>query len=63
VAPLRQDPAEIFALNVRVTEQLWNWLDRVDRAEIRERLTRNDFIGIRKMMEPFVFPANAREIR
>jgi xylose isomerase len=63
VAPLRQDPAEIFALNVRVTEQLWNWLDRVDRADIRERLTRNDFIGIRKMMEPFVFPANAREIR
>jgi xylose isomerase len=57
VAPFRQDATEIFALNVRFTAQLWAWLDEVDREEIRRRLLRNDFIGVRKMMEPFVFPA------
>lgn len=56
VAPFRQDPAEIFALNVRFTAQLWNWLDRIDREEVRQHLLRNDFIPVRKMMEPYLFP-------
>jgi xylose isomerase len=61
VAPFRQDPAEIFALNVRCTEQLWRWLDQADREAIRQCLLRNDFISVRKMMEPYIFPAPAAE--
>jgi xylose isomerase len=56
VAPFRQDPAEIFALNVRFTDQLWRWLDHIDRDAIRQHLLRNDFISVRKMMEPHLFP-------
>jgi xylose isomerase len=59
VAPYRQDAAEIFALNARFTAQLWNWLDHVDRAAIREYLRRDDFISVRKMLQPHVFPAQA----
>lgn len=56
VAPFRQDPSEIFALNVRFTEQLWRWLDEIDRDMIREHLHRHDFLAVRKMMEPYLFP-------
>ena len=56
VAPFRQDASEIFALNVRFTEQVWKWLDEVDRDLIRGCLHRHDFLTIRKMMEPYVFP-------
>lgn len=58
VAPYRQDAAEIFALNARFTAQLWNWLDHVDRDAIREYLRRDDFISVRKMLQPHVFPAH-----
>jgi len=57
VAPVRQDPAEIFALNTRFTAQLWHWLDEVDRGQIREHLRQDNFIAVRKMLEPYVFPA------
>jgi xylose isomerase len=56
VAPFRQDAAEVFALNVRFTEQVWKWLDEIDRDTIREHLHRHDFLAVRKMMEPYVFP-------
>jgi xylose isomerase len=52
----RQDPAEIYAMNACFTEQLWKWLDEADRDEIRKRLLRHDFIGVRKMLYPQVFP-------
>jgi xylose isomerase len=57
VAPYRQDPAQIFALNARFTAQLWAWLDQVDRARIRECLQRDDFVTVRQMMEPYLFAA------
>jgi xylose isomerase len=56
VAPFREDAHEIFALNLRFTARLWQWLDQVDRDAIRGHLLRNDFMAVRKMMEPHVFP-------
>ena len=56
VAPFRQDATEIFALNVRFTEQLWKWLDEIDRDVIREHLHKHNFLAVRKMMEPYLFP-------
>jgi xylose isomerase len=56
VAPFRQDPVEIFALNVRVTDQLWKWLDEIDRDAIHHHLLQHDFLAIRKMMDPYLFP-------
>jgi len=56
VAPLRQDPCEIFALNARFTEQIWKWLDEIDRDAIREHLHSHNFLAVRKMMEPYLFP-------
>jgi len=55
VAPFRQDPFEIFALNARFTDQVWKWLDEVDRDVFVEHLHKHDFLAIRKMMEPYVF--------
>jgi xylose isomerase len=51
----RQDPVELYALNAHFTAQLWRWLDTVDRSEIREHLRQNDFIWVRKLMEPHLF--------
>jgi xylose isomerase len=56
VAPFREDPREVFALNVRFTEQLWKWLEEIDRDVIREHLHRHNFLAVRKMMEPYLFP-------
>jgi xylose isomerase len=55
----RQDPVEVYTLNAHFTDQLWRWLDAVDRNEIREHLRQNDFIWVRKLMEPHLF-AGAR---
>jgi xylose isomerase len=60
--PYRQDPAEIFALNARFTAQLWKWLDEVDRDEIHRHLLRNDFIGLRKILDPHVFSLQPRGV-
>jgi hypothetical protein len=46
----------VFALNVRFTEQVWHWLDEIDRETVREHLRNHNFLAIRKMMEPYVFP-------
>ena len=51
----RQDPVEIYSLNAHFTDQLWRWLDAVDRNEIHEHLRQNDFIWVRKLMEPYLF--------
>jgi len=56
VAPFRQDATEVFALNVRFTEQVWKWLDEIDRNVVRDCLHQHDFLTIRKMMEPYIFP-------
>jgi xylose isomerase len=63
VAPFRQDAIEIFALNVRFTEQIWKWLDEIDRDVVRDCLHRHDFLTIRKMMEPYVFPTTSDRLR
>ena len=56
VAPFRQDPVEIFALNVRVTDQLWRWLREIDRRAIHQHLLQHDFLSIRKLIDPHLFP-------
>jgi xylose isomerase len=53
--PFRLNPVEFFTLNARFTARLWNWLDEVDRDEIHQRLLRNDFFGLRKMLDPYMF--------
>ena len=40
-SPVRQDAIETFAFNVRMTDRIWSWLDRIDRAFIREHLERH----------------------
>lgn len=58
-SPVRQDAIETFAFNVRFTNRLWAWLDRVDRQFIREHLERHEFMPIMKMMEEqFFAPAD-----
>jgi xylose isomerase len=59
VAPVRQNADEIFTMNTRFTERLWKWLDEVDREQIRECLHRHDFMTVRKLMEPSIFPLAA----
>jgi xylose isomerase len=54
-SPVRQDPIETFAFNVRMTNRIWNWLDVVDREAIRHHLTQHEFLPIMKLMEPFFF--------
>jgi xylose isomerase len=54
-SPVRQDPVETFAFNVRMTERIWNWLDEVDRDAIRHHLDRQEFLPIMKMFEPYLF--------
>lgn len=53
--PFRQDPAEIVALSARFTNRLWKWLDQMDPAEVRQHLVRNDFVGLRKMLDQHMF--------
>jgi xylose isomerase len=54
-SPVRQDPIETFAFNVRFTNRIWNWLDRVDREMIRRHLERHEFLPIMKSFEKFMF--------
>jgi xylose isomerase len=57
----RQDPVEIYSLNAHFTAQLWSWLDTVDRNEIHDHLRQNDFIWVRKLMEPYLFAGGTSE--
>jgi xylose isomerase len=54
-SPVRQDPIETFAFNVRFTNRIWNWLDQVDRDMIRRHLKRHEFLPIMKSFESFLF--------
>jgi xylose isomerase len=54
-SPVRQDPIEAFAFNVRITECIWGWLDDVDREAIRHHLDRHEYLPILKMFEPYLF--------
>jgi xylose isomerase len=54
-SPVRQDPIETYAFNVRFTNRIWNWLDRVDREMIRRHLERHEFLPIMKSFESFLF--------
>jgi xylose isomerase len=54
-SPVRQDPIETFAFNVRITDRIWKWLDEVDRESVRHHLERHEYIPILKMFEPYLF--------
>jgi xylose isomerase len=54
-SPVRQDASETFALNVRLTNRIWNWLDTIDRELIARHLERHEFIPIMKYLEGFLF--------
>jgi xylose isomerase len=56
-SPVRQDPIETFAFNVRFTNRIWKWLDQVDRGFIREHLEQHEFLPILKLLEGAMFPA------
>jgi xylose isomerase len=54
-SPVRQDPIETFAFNVRITDRIWNWLDEIDRGLVRHHLERHEYLPILKMFEPYLF--------
>ena len=54
-SPVRQDAFETFAFNVRFTNQIWQWLDVIDRGFVREMLQKHDFMSILKYIEPYFF--------
>ena len=54
-SPVRQDPIETFAFNVRFTNRIWRWLDQVDRGFIREHLEKHEFLPILKVLEGALF--------
>jgi xylose isomerase len=54
-SPVRQDPIETFAFNVRFTNRIWKWLDQVDRGFIREHLEKHEFLPILKVLEGALF--------
>ncbi|MPY86771.1 MAG: TIM barrel protein [Luteitalea sp.] len=54
-SPVRQDAVETFAFNVRITDRIWTWLDRVDRGFIREHLERHECLPIMKLLEHELF--------
>jgi xylose isomerase len=55
-SPVRQDAVETFAFNVRFTNRIWRWLDRMDRERIRHHLENHEFMPIQKMLESALFP-------
>jgi xylose isomerase len=58
-SPVRLDPIEVFAFNVRFTNRLWEWLERTDREFIRRHLERHEFLPILKLLEQqFFVPAD-----
>ncbi len=57
-SPVRQDPIETFAFNVRFTNRIWKWLDQVDREFIREHLEKHEFLPILKLFEGALFSSS-----
>jgi xylose isomerase len=54
-SPVRQDPMETFAFNVRLTERIWKWLDKVDRDFIRRHIEQHEFMPVMKVLEGALF--------
>ncbi len=54
-SPVRQDAAETFGLNIRLTNRIWSWLDTIDREMIGHHLERHEFIPIMQYLEAFLF--------
>jgi len=54
-SPVRQDPIETFAFNVRFTNRIWTWLDQIDRDSVRGHLERHEFLPIMKTLEAGLF--------
>jgi len=54
-SPVRQDAVETFAFNVRMTDRIWHWLDRIDRGFVRDHLEKHEFLPIMKMLEGELF--------
>lgn len=54
-SPVRQDPFETFAFNVRFTNQIWNWLDTIDRDMVRHHLEKHEYMPILKHLESLMF--------
>lgn len=54
-SPLRQDPIETFAFNVRFTNRILAWLDTIDRGFVREHLEKHEYLPIMKLFEPALF--------
>jgi hypothetical protein len=40
---------------VRLTDQIWRWLDEIDRDAVRACLHNHYSLTIRTMVEPYVF--------
>ena len=58
-SPVRLDPIEVFAFNVRFTNRLWEWLEKTDREFIRRHLEQHEFLPILKLLEQqFFVPAD-----
>jgi len=58
-SPVRQDPIETFAFNVRFTSRIWSWLDQIDRDAVRGHLERHEFLPIMKTLETGLFGGSA----
>jgi xylose isomerase len=54
-SPVRQNASETFALNVRITNRIWNWLGTIDREMIGSHLERDEFMPIMQYLEGFLF--------
>jgi xylose isomerase len=61
-SPVRQDAVETFSFNVRMTNRIWSWLDRVDRAAIREHLERHEFLPVMKLLEDDLFASHDKPV-
>jgi len=59
-SPVRQDPVETFAFNVRFTNRIWNWLDQIDRDFVRRCLENHEFMPVLKILEGAMFTAGDR---
>jgi xylose isomerase len=53
--PVRQDAAELFAANVRMTDRIWTWLDTLDGAAVEQALEREELFPILRRLEQSSF--------
>jgi len=58
-SPVRIDPVECFAFNIRLTDRIWQWLEQNDLDEIERCLERHDALPVLKMLEAGLFQSAA----